>query len=142
MSQADFSQSPRTATGPSVLVVDDNPDNRELLAEYLTFVGCTVATASTGAEAIVQAEAMRPQVVLMDLGLPGMMDGWEATRTVKAHPLLKRAVVIAVTAHGFPADVERAMHAGCHAVVIKPYDLTALAEQVQRVVSQRQHIES
>jgi two-component system, cell cycle response regulator DivK len=72
----------------------------------------------------------------MGLALPGM-DGWEATRRVKAHPLLQQTVVIAVTAHGLPNHRESAMHAGCEAVIIKPYDLVALAEQVRRVVAQR-----
>ncbi len=126
------------AKSSAVLVVDDHADNRELLAEYLQFVGCTVATASNGAEALAKAEAMRPQVILMDLGLPGIMDGGETTRRIRSHPLLREAVMIAVTAHGFPADVQRAMHAGCRAVVIKPYDVEALAEQVKQVVAQRQ----
>jgi two-component system, cell cycle response regulator DivK len=120
---------------PTVLVVDDDQDNREMLAEYLTLSGCTVATASSGAEAIRVAEQMRPQVMLMDLALPGM-DGWEATRRVKAHPLLKQTVVIAVTAHGLPNHKEKAMHAGCQAVIVKPYNLVALAEQVRRVVAE------
>ncbi len=119
----------------SVLVVDDDQDNREMLAEYLTLVGCTVATASSGVEALVVAEAMRPQVMLMDLALPGI-DGWEATRRVKAHPLLKQTVVIAVTAHSLPKHREEALHAGCDAVVLKPYNLGALAEQVQRAAAQ------
>jgi len=123
---------------PFVLVVDDNSDNRDLLAEYLTFIGCTVETVATGAEAVTVAEAVRPHVVLMDLGLPGMLDGWDATRRIKSHPLLKQTVVIAVTGHGFPADVERAMRAGCHSVVVKPYDVIALGQQVQSLVSERQ----
>jgi len=122
----------------SVLVVDDNRDNRDLLAEYLTFIGCTVQTVATGAEAITVAEAVRPHVVLMDLGLPGIFDGWDATRRIKSHPSLKQTVVIAVTAHGFPADVERAMRAGCHAVVVKPYDVVALGQQVRLLVAERQ----
>ena len=79
---------------------------------------------------------MRPQVMLMDLALPGI-DGWEATRRIKAHPLLKQTVVIAVTAHSLPKHKEEALHAGCDAVVLKPYNLGALAEQVQRAVAQR-----
>lgn len=126
-----------TAIQPSVLIVEDHRDNRELLEQYLTFVGFAVETAKTGAEAIAVAEKMRPKVVLMDLGLPGAMDGWEATRQFMSHPVLKRSVVIAVTAHGFRADVEKAMRAGCHSVFIKPYDIVALAQEVQRVVSHR-----
>jgi len=127
---------------PSVLVVEDHPDNRELLELYLRFVGCAVTTATTGAEAIAVAEAVRPQVVLMDLGLPGPMDGWEATRRFMSHPQLNDLAVIAVTAHGFPADIQKAMHAGCQAVFIKPYDIVALAQEVQRVASERLRAES
>jgi two-component system cell cycle response regulator len=108
-----------------------------LLELYLTFMGCDVATATTGVEAIAVAAAIRPQVVLMDLGLPGAVDGWEATRRFKAHPVLNELAVIAVTAHGFPADVRKAMHAGCQAVFIKPYDIAALAQEVQRLAVQQ-----
>jgi len=125
------------AIPPSILIVEDHRDNRELLELYLTFVGCEVATATTGAEAIAVAEATRPHVVLMDLGLPGTMDGWEATRRLRSHPRLNGLVVIAVTAHGLPADIEKAKHAGCQAVIIKPYDLVALGQEVQKLASRQ-----
>jgi two-component system, cell cycle response regulator DivK len=121
---------------PSVLVVDDVQDSREMLAEYLEWVGFRVDTASDAYEALTRAEEMRPDVVLMDLGLPGTMDGWEATRRVRAHPLLKATTVIAVTAHGFPEDRERALAAGCCSVVLKPYDLTDLVACVERAFAQ------
>jgi len=136
------SQSPETNVPPSVLIVEDHRDNRELLEQYLTFRGCTVETATTGSEAMAVAEVMRPHVVLMDLGLPGTMDGWETTRQFMSHPVLKSSIVIAVTAHGFPTDVERAMRAGCRAVFIKPYDIGALAEEVRRSVAQHPNTES
>ena len=123
-------------TKPSVLVVDDDPDSREILWEYLTFVGFDVATAPDGETAIARAAELHPHVVLMDLALGGTMDGFEATRRIRAHPVLKNAVVIAVTARAFAKDQQQARHAGCHAVVIKPYDLTALAERINRVVQQ------
>jgi len=137
MAQAGASKSHNAATRLSILIVEDHRDNRELVAQYFTFMGYAVATAKTGAEAIAVAEAVRPHVVLMDLRLPGLMDGWEATRKFRAHPLLKTSLVIAVTAHGFPPDVERAMHAGCHAVFIKPYDIVALEHEIRQLVSQR-----
>lgn len=142
MPQERASKSRDTDVPASVLIVEDHRDNRELLEQYLTFVGCTVATAITGAEAIAVAEVTRPHVVLMDLGLPGTMDGWEATRQFMSHPVLKGSVVIAVTAHGFPADIEKARRAGCHAVIIKPYDIVALAEEVQRLVAEHRSAES
>jgi CheY-like chemotaxis protein len=121
------------ADKPSVLVVEDNRDNREMVAEYLAALGFTVRTAANSDEALARAEEMRPQVVLMDLALPGTLDGWETTRQVKAHPLLKQTVVIAVTAHGFAGHLEKAMHAGCHSVVLKPYDLNALVARIEAV---------
>jgi len=137
MPQRRPSKSRHSALQPSVLVVEDHRDNRELLELYLKFKGCAVATATSGAEAIALAEVMRPHVVLMDLGLPGAMDGWEATRRFMAHPVLKDMTVIAVTAHGFPADIEKAKHAGCQAVFIKPYDIVALAQEVQRLATRQ-----
>jgi two-component system, cell cycle response regulator DivK len=79
------------------LVVDDFPDGRELLAEYLTFRGFGVLTTSTGAEAIEIARRVKPQIILMDLSMPGL-DGWEATRILKADPETRDIVVVAVTA--------------------------------------------
>ena len=126
---------------PSVLVVEDHRDNREMLAEYLAALGFTVMTAANSDEALARAEEFHPDVVLMDLALPGKLDGWETTRRVKAHPLLKHTVVIAVTAHGFPAHQEKAMHAGCQSVVLKPYDLDALVARIE-AVAHRSGIES
>ena len=97
---------------PSVLMVEDHDDNREMLADVLTFAGCTVMTATSGEEAIAQAERLLPQVVLMDLRLRGDIDGWEATRIIRAHPRLQHAVVIAVTAHAFPPERHRALFTG------------------------------
>jgi two-component system cell cycle response regulator DivK len=122
----------------SVLVVDDDADNREMLADFLQFAGFEVTTAENGADAVTRAEEVRPAVVLMDLVMPGVLDGWEATRRIKSHPTLNATVVIAVTAHALPADVQKAMHAGCHAVVVKPYDLQALAASVERVIAARE----
>ena len=142
MPQDRASKSRSTDIPVSVLIVEDHRDNRELLEEYFAFAGCAVATATTGAEAIAVAKVMRPHVVLMDLVLPGTMDGWEATRQFMSHPVLKGSVVIAVTAHGFPSDIEKAKRAGCHAVFVKPYDLVALGEEVQRLGAGRRSAES
>jgi CheY-like chemotaxis protein len=121
----------------SVLVVDDNTDNRELLAEFLVFAGFQVTTAASGADAVTVAQRVHPEVVLMDLAMPGLMDGWEATRRIKGDPSLRDTVVIAVTAHAFPPERERAMHAGCQAVFTKPYDVVAVAAHVERTVRDR-----
>jgi two-component system cell cycle response regulator len=123
-------------TKACVLVVDDDHDSREILSEYLTFVGFDVATASNGPEALRRAEDVRPDVVLMDIALPGTMDGLETTRRIGLHPVLKDAVVIAVTALANPGAHQKAMHAGCRSVILKPFDLTALAARIQQLVGQ------
>src|SRR5918912_3906433 len=100
---------------PTVLVVDDSTDGREMLAEYLTFRGFQVRTAAHGAEAIEIAHRIRPAVVLIDLSMAGT-DGWEATRQLKGDQLTTDIVVLALTAHAFPAEHESARAAGCDAI--------------------------
>ena len=122
------------ATKATLLVVDDNADNREVLAEYLAFEGFAVVTAANGEDALANAEAHRPAIVLMDLAMPGRWDGYEATRRIKTHPLLGNTIVIAVTAHAYPEDQRRALDAGCCSVVVKPVDVPALAGLLERVL--------
>jgi len=119
---------------PSVLVVDDFPDGREMVAEYLIFRGFSVLQASTGAEAIELARKHRPRLILMDLGMPGL-DGWEATRQLKADARTKGCVIIALTAHALPSQHATAIAAGCDDVIPKPFDLTTLADSVDRIVN-------
>ena len=119
---------------PSVLVVDDFPDGREMVAEYLIFRGFSVLQASTGAEAIELARKHRPRLILMDLGMPGL-DGWEATRQLKADPRTKGCVIIALTAHALPSQHATAISAGCDDVIPKPFDLATLADSVDRIVN-------
>ena len=116
----------------SVLVVDDDPDNRDVLAEYLTFCGYHVACARNGLEALSLALAIQPQVVLMDLAMPGL-DGYEATRRIKADALTKHTVVCAVTALACAADRQAALDAGCDAVFVKPFDVTRLPAEIERL---------
>jgi two-component system cell cycle response regulator DivK len=117
-----------------VLVVDDSPDGREMLVEYLAFRRFQVAEARNGAEAIDVARRVRPSIILMDLSMPGM-DGWEATRRLKADPLTQSAVIVAVTAHAFPREQEAARAAGCDIVIAKPFDLTVLADALEAIAS-------
>jgi len=127
---------PPVSDKPSVLVVDDSPDGREMLTEYLVFRGFNVSQASDGASAIAEARRVRPAMVLMDLSMPGI-DGWEATRVLKSDPLTKHAVIIAVTAHAFAREQHEARAAGCDAVVAKPYDLAVLADALTAVLSKK-----
>jgi len=122
----------------SVLVVDDDPDNRDVLAEYLTFCGFRVASARSGTEALSLALEIRPRVVLMDLAMPDL-DGFEATRRIKADSLTKHTVVCAVTALARPADRQAALDAGCDAVFVKPLDITLLVSAIERLVTPEGH---
>jgi len=115
----------QTRPGPLVLVVDDYEDARQMYAEGLLLQGFRVATAGNGLEAIAQAHALGPDVVLMDLSLPGL-DGWEATRRIKADPRTRHIPIVALTGHAMAAAAERARQVGCDRLLIKP----ALPDQV------------
>jgi two-component system cell cycle response regulator DivK len=126
---------------PSVLVVDDFLDGREMVAEYLAFRGFTVLQAATGAEAIELARRHRPRLILMDLGMPGL-DGWEATRQLKADARTSDCVIIALTAHALKAEHVTALRAGCDDVLAKPFDLATLADKVDRIVNTGSRLKS
>ena len=115
----------------SVLVVEDQHDAREMLAEYLRFCGFAVHGAEDGLEAVAIAIRERPRVILMDLMMP-RMDGWEATRRIKSDARTKSSSVIAVSAHSHRDEQQRAKQAGCDDFVPKPYDLEQLAELVRK----------
>ena len=123
---------------PSILVVDDSRDSREMLAEYLQFRGFNISVAGNGEEAISAARRVRPEIILMDLSMPGI-DGWEATRRLKADPLTRHAVIIAVSAHAFAPEREAAHRAGCDAFILKPYDLTILANALHETAKGLQY---
>ena len=116
----------------AVLVVDDHTDSRELTTECLRVLGFEVTEASNGADAVTCVELHRPAVVLMDLSMPGLIDGWEATRMIRAKGQSAAPVIIAVTAHAFRPYHDMALHAGCRAVVLKPVDFPALAALIEQ----------
>jgi len=117
-------------SGTRVLVVEDFADNRDLLTEYLTFRGFAVTAAADGEAALRSAREDLPDVILMDLRMPGL-DGWQTTRRLKADPSTSNVPVIAVTAHALKREVESARDAGCDAVVAKPFDISALADALE-----------
>jgi CheY-like chemotaxis protein len=123
-------------SNPTILVVDDFPDGREMVSEYLAFRGYTVIEAATGAEALALAREHQPRVILMDLGMPGM-DGWQATRALKADPRTKSCIVIALTAHALQSQQLEARNAGCDDVIAKPFDLAALVETLEPWLKRR-----
>lgn len=118
---------------PLVLIVDDYQDAREMYAEYLEFSGFRVAQAVNGQEAVDQALALRPDVILMDLSLP-VMDGWEATRRLKGDARTRGIPVVALTGHALDGHSREAQEAGCEAYVTKPCLPDALLREVQRVL--------
>jgi two-component system cell cycle response regulator DivK len=121
---------------PLVLVVDDVDHGREIFAEYLEFRGFRVATAADGLEAIEKTHELRPDVILMDLSLPGI-DGWEATRRLKQDPSTKDIPIIALTAHALESAHAKARAAGCNAVVTKPCLPKDLEQEVRRQLASR-----
>lgn len=104
---------------PLVLVVDDFEDNRAMYVEYLQYQGMRVCEAVNGEEAVRRTRELLPSVIVMDLSLP-VMDGWEATRRIKADPRTKHVRVIALTGHAEPAHTKKALEAGCDDFVAKP----------------------
>jgi CheY-like chemotaxis protein len=121
-------------TGPLILVVDDYDDAREMYSEYLQFCGFRVAEARNGNEALEKAFAVKPDLILMDLSLPGM-DGWEATRQLKADERTRNIPVVALTGHALAGASEGAKKAGCDSFVTKPCLPDDLVVEVRRMLS-------
>ena len=121
---------------PLILVVDDYQDAREMYAEYLQFSGFRVAEARNGNEAVAQAFSLRPDLILMDLSLPGM-DGWEATRLLKGDDRTKHIPVVALTGHALAGASEGAKKAGCDSFVTKPCLPDELVVEVRRMLHRR-----
>jgi two-component system cell cycle response regulator DivK len=103
-----------------ILVVEDHEDNRRMLRDLLTSVGIEMREAVTGIEGVAMAKALRPDLILMDIQLPGI-DGYEATRRIKAEPALESVPIIVVTSYALSGDQNKAFAAGCAAYVSKPY---------------------
>jgi CheY-like chemotaxis protein len=118
---------------PLVLVVDDFEDNRAMYAEYLAYSGYCVEQAADGQEAVKLAQDLLPDVVVMDLSLP-IMDGWEATRRLKADERTRRIPVIALTGHALASHSRGAQEAGCDAFLAKPCLPEKLVEKVEELI--------
>jgi two-component system cell cycle response regulator DivK len=115
-----------------ILLVEDNEMNRDMLSRRLSRIGHTVAVAIDGQQAIEAALSQKPDVILMDMSLP-VLDGWEATRRLKAAAETKAIPVIALTAHAMPGDQERALEAGCDDYDTKPIEFARLLEKIDRL---------
>ncbi len=118
---------------PLVLVVDDYQDAREMYAEYLSVSGFRVAEARTGLEAVEQAFALLPDLILMDLSLPEV-DGWEATRRLKADERTARIPIVVLTGHTLAGAADDARRAGCDAFVTKPCLPDEIIVEVRRMI--------
>jgi two-component system cell cycle response regulator DivK len=121
---------------PLVLVVDDFPDNRDMYMQYLEFSGLRVAEAQNGHEALQQAFSLLPDLIVMDLSLPGL-DGWEATRRLKADARTQAIPVIALTGHALAGHSKGAIEAGCDAFITKPCLPERLLEEIRKMLDGR-----
>ena len=119
-----------------ILVVEDNEVNQRILVRRLERRGFEVVTASDGKQGVALAGSEAPDVILMDMSLP-VLDGWEATRRIKASPTTKSIPVIALTAHAMAGDEEKAREAGCNDYLLKPINFDRLHELLDRVIAGR-----
>ena len=117
-----------------VIVVDDSADNREMLSEYLAYRGIAFVQAADGESALKLAHKRKPVLILMDLQMAGV-DGWEATRRIKADPTTRDIIVVAVTAHAIQPHEAMARQAGCDGFIAKPFDIVSLGDAVAEVVT-------
>jgi len=117
-----------------ILVVEDNEMNRDMLCRRLARQGYDVLVAQDGVEGIGKAKAENPDVIIMDLSLP-RIDGWEATRRLKAEEATRGIPVIALTAHAMSTDRDKALAAGCDDFDTKPVDFKRLIEKIEQALS-------
>jgi CheY-like chemotaxis protein len=118
---------------PRILLIEDNEMNRDMLSRRLARRGYEVLLAEDGAEGVMAAAREQPDLVLMDMSLP-VLDGWEATRRLKAAPATRPIPIIALTAHAMSSDRERALEAGCDDYDTKPIELPRLLEKIERLL--------
>ena len=116
--------------GKRILVIEDHEENRRLLRDLLTSFGYELIEAVTGEDGLTAAEMQVPDLILMDIQLPGI-DGYETTRRIKANPALRQIPVIAVTSYALSGDDVKAFAAGCDAYVTKPFDPAELLEKIR-----------
>jgi two-component system cell cycle response regulator DivK len=113
-----------------ILLVEDNEMNRDMLSRRLQRKGYEVLIAIDGEQGVAMARAERPDLILMDMSLP-ILDGWEATRAIKADPSISAVPVIALTAHAMAGDQEKCIAAGCDDYDTKPVELTRLLAKIE-----------
>lgn len=116
-----------------ILLVEDNELNRDMLSRRLKRKGFEVVLAVDGAESLEAARSEQPDIILMDMSLP-VMDGWEASRQLKANPELHAIPIIALTAHAMAGDRQKALEAGCDDYDIKPIELPRLLAKIESLL--------
>ena len=119
-----------------ILIIEDTENNRVLLTRRLKSKGYAVVTVEDAEKGLPLAAAEQPDLILMDVGLPGM-SGWEATQQLKSNPATSHIAVIALTAHAMDGDREKAAAAGCNDYEIKPIDFNRLFEKIARLLESR-----
>ena len=117
-----------------ILIIEDNEMNRDMLSRRLARRGYEVVVAVDGAEGIARAKGERPALILMDMSLP-VIDGWEATRRLKADPDTAGIPIIALTAHAMSSDRDKALEAGCNGYETKPVELPRLLEAMEKLLA-------
>lgn len=115
---------------PRILIVEDQEDNRRILRDLLTAAGYELLEATAGDEGVALAAREAPDLILMDIQLPGL-DGYEATRRIRANPALAKTPIIAVTSYALSGDEVKARAAGCDDYVTKPYSPRVLLAKVR-----------
>lgn len=118
-----------------ILVVEDHAGSRMLLVDLLSFQGYEVHEASNGMEGLEQAKALKPNLILTDMGMP-RMSGWEMVPLIKGDPELKDIPVVAITAFAMTGDREKAMNAGCDGYISKPIETRMIGKQVAEFLAQ------
>ena len=116
-----------------ILVVEDTEDNRQILRDLLGMAGYDMIEAHDGAEGVAKAAEHKPDLILMDIQMP-VMDGYEATRRIKANPELKAIPVIAVTSYALSGDEQKTRDAGCDAYIAKPYSPRQMLAKVREIL--------
>ena len=116
-----------------ILVVEDTEDNRQILRDLLGMAGYTLVESVDGAEGVARAAEHRPDLILMDIQMP-VMDGYEATRRIKADPALAAIPVIAVTSYALSGDEQKARDAGCDGYIAKPYSPRQMLAKVREIL--------
>jgi CheY-like chemotaxis protein len=121
-----------------ILLIEDNEMNRDMLSRRLSRKGFEIAIAEDGERGVEMAQSESPSLILMDISLP-VMDGYEATRQIKANPTTRSIPIVALTAHAMSGDREKCLEAGCDEYETKPVDLPRLLDKIEKLLVGESH---